>query len=70
MNKAALRAEMAKHCDTQERLAEALDIQVSGVSARINGHIDFRASEISTIVKRYGLSPQETMYIFFDEAAS
>ena len=70
MNKAGIRSEMAKHNDTLERLAEALDMQVSGLSARINGHIDFRAGEICAIVRRYDLSPQATMDIFFDEVAS
>ena len=66
MDKAAMRSTMAKHSDTQEKLAEALNMQVSGLSARINGHIDFRAGEISKIVKRYDLSSQETMEIFFN----
>lgn len=61
-----MRSTMAKHSDTQEKLAEALNMQVSGLSARINGHIDFRAGEISKIVKRYALSSQETMEIFFN----
>lgn len=66
MDKAAMRSTMAKHSDTQEKLAEALNMQISGLSARINGHIDFRAGEISKIVKRYDLSSQETMEIFFN----
>jgi plasmid maintenance system antidote protein VapI len=61
---------MAKHSDTQEKLAEALSMQVSGINARINGKIEFRASEISKIVKRYGLTPDETTEIFFTVEAS
>ena len=70
MNKAAMKSTMAKHSDTQEQLAEALNMQTSGLNARINGHVDFRASEIVLIIKRYGLSSQETMEIFFDDVAS
>lgn len=70
MNKAAMRSVMARNEDTQERLAEALDLQTSGLNARINGRIDFRAGEICRIIRRYKLSPEETMEIFFDEEAS
>ena len=70
MDKALMRSVMAKNNDNQEKLAEALILPVSGVNARINGKIDFRASEISKIVKRYSLSPQETTDIFFTESAS
>ena len=70
MNKAAMRSVMAKHSDTQQALAEALELPVSGLNARINGHIDFRAGEIIKIIQRYGLSDQETMEIFFETMAS
>jgi len=70
MNKAAMKSAMAKHSDTQEMLSEALDMTISCLNARINGHVDFRASEIVRIIKRYNLSPEETKEIFFDEEAS
>ena len=70
MDKTAMRATMVKHGDTYERLAEALDLPVSALSHRINGQIEFRASEICKVVRRYRLSPQETMDIFFEEVAS
>jgi plasmid maintenance system antidote protein VapI len=70
MNKTAMKITMTKHHDTQEMLAEALDMQISGLNARINGKIDFRAGEIIKIVKRYNLSPEETTAIFFEEEAS
>lgn len=70
MDKAAMKAAIAKNSDTQERLAEALKLNISGLNARINGKIDFRAGEISKIVSRYRLSPQETMEIFFNVEAS
>lgn len=70
MNSNEMKATMKRNGDTMEKLAETLDLQISGVSGRINGHIDFRASEISKIVRRYNLSPEETSHIFFDESAS
>ena len=70
MNKAELRIEMLKHDDNQERLAEALNLQVSGLNGRINGKIEFRAREISKIIRRYKLTPQRAMDIFFEEVAS
>ncbi len=70
MNKAAMRSVMARNEDTQEKLAEALYLQTSGLNARINGRIDFRAGEISRIIRRYKLSPEEAMEIFFDVTAS
>lgn len=70
MNSREMKAEMKRNDDTQEKLAEALGIQVSGVSARINGRIDFRAREIGVIRKRYNLSDERTGVIFFTDAAS
>jgi plasmid maintenance system antidote protein VapI len=70
MNSNEMKATMKRNSDTLERLAEALGLHVSGVSERVNGRIDFRASEISKIVRRYNLSPEETTHIFVEESAS
>jgi len=70
MNSNELKAAMARHNDTQEKLAEFLGLQTSGVSARISGKIDFRRSEINKIRERYNLSDQETINIFFNEKVS
>ena len=70
MNSSEMKAAMKRNDDTQQGLAEALNLQISGVSARINGKIDFRASEIVKIIKRYDLSPEETARIFFSTNAS
>ena len=70
MNSSGLKAAMAKHRDTQKALAEALGMQTSGLNMRINGKIEFRRSEISAIRQRYGLSPEETVEIFFDNEVS
>ncbi len=70
MNSNEMKAAMKRNGDTQEKLAEALGLHISGICGRVNGHIDFRASEIGKIVKRYNLSPEETERIFFEGDAS
>ena len=70
MNKALMKAVIAKNNDTQEALAHALNLPQSAVSNRINGKIDFRVSEITRIRKRYNLTAKETVDIFFDSAVS
>ena len=70
MNKALMKAVIAKNNDTQEALAHALNLPQSAVSNRINGKIDFRVSEITRILKRYKLTAKETVDIFFDSAVS
>ena len=65
MNSNELKAEMKRNNDTYEKLAEALDLQVSGGSERVNGKVEFRRSEINIIRKRYRLSPEDTIRIFF-----
>ena len=70
MNSSEMKAVMAKHNDTQEKLAEFLGLQTSGISLRINGKIEFRRSEINAIRKRYDLTDQETISIFFDDEVS
>lgn len=70
MNSCELKGAMARNNDTQEKLAEALDLPVSGLNARINGKIEFRRSEINAIRRRYKLSPQETITIFFEDEVS
>ena len=70
MNSLEMKVAMKKNEDTQEKLAEALGLQISGINARINGKTDFRASEISKIRKRYNLTPEEVCKIFFSQEAS
>ena len=70
MNSNELKAAMKRNGDTQAKLARFLGLQTSGVNARINGDIEFRASEISKIMKRYNLSLKETNLIFFTKQAS
>jgi len=70
MNPNELKAEMKRNDDTQEKLAEALDLSLSGVNDRINGRVEFRRSEINIIRQRYSLSPEDTIRIFFADEVS
>ena len=70
MNSLEMKVAMKRNEDTQEQLAEALGLQVSGINARINGHIDFRISEVEKIRRRYNLSDAELINIFFTTKVS
>ena len=65
MNSLEMKVAMKRNKDTLEKLAEVLGLQISGVCARVNGHIEFRANEMNIIRKRYNLSPEEIIKIFF-----
>lgn len=64
-DKNELRAAMARFGDKQEDLAKVLGLSSSGISAKINGTIDFRRNEIEMVILRYKLSPDEIRRIFF-----
>ena len=64
MNKQELKAEMARHDDRQEDLAEALGMTPATLSARMNGAVEFKPSEIEAIGLRYGLYAERICAIF------
>lgn len=66
VNSNLLRSKMVLFNDTNETLAEALNISRQTMSAKINGKVDFKQSEIKTIVERYNLTPEETEQTFFN----
>ena len=70
MNSRLLKATIVKNGDTQEKLAEAMGLQTSGLNMRINGHTEFRRNEINFIKNRYGLTSDEIDSIFFTELVS
>lgn len=70
MNPNELKAVMKRNEDTQEKLADALCLAVSGVNNRINGRVEFRRSEINIIRQRYNLSAEDTVRIFFEDEMS
>lgn len=70
MNTCEMKAIMKRNDDTQEKLAEFMNMEVSSINSRINGKIEFRASEIVKIKKRYNMSLEEIDKIFFNDKAS
>lgn len=70
MNSNLLKSIITKNGDTQAKLAEAMGLQISALSQRINGHIEFRRNEIRFIKQRYNLSSEEIDNIFFEELVS
>lgn len=66
MNKNLFRSIMVLHNDTNKTLAEFLGISEKSVSDKINERgTEFKQSEISAIKKRYNLSDEKTIAIFF-----
>ena len=70
MNKTLFNIYMIKNHETQKTLAEAMGIAQSALSDRINGKTDFRQNEINFIRRRWDLSDQEVVDIFFTEEVS
>lgn len=66
MNKRLLRSIMVSHGDTNKDLAEWLGVSEQSVSAKINENgSEFKQGEIAKIQKRYNLSPEQVINIFF-----
>ena len=65
MNKKELRAFMARYGDTGETLSEALGIASGTLSGKLNGWRDFTQTEIAIIIRRYLLTPEDVIRIFF-----
>jgi len=70
MNMNLLRSFMSKHGDNQKALADAIGLPQPSLSSRMNGHTDFRQTEMEAIRKRYGLSAEDMQAIFFAMAVS
>ena len=70
MNTTTFRIYMIKNHENQTKLADDMGIAQSALSYRINGKIEWRESEINFFRKRWKLSDQETVDIFFTEEVS
>lgn len=64
--KAKLKAVLERYGQTQNDLAELLNITYQSVSIKLNGKSDFTQSEIFKIIHHYNLTPDEVMDIFFN----
>lgn len=67
MDTALIKYHMAKYGDSLQTLADALGIHKTTLSGKINGRDEFKQGEINIIVARYGLSPADTMKVFFND---
>ena len=65
MNLNLLKYHMLENDDTIESLAEDLKLHYNTVSLKLNGKREFTQQEISLISKRYNLSADEVVKIFF-----
>ena len=65
MNKNELKAEMLRHGDTNETLAEALGISKASISKKLNAKKDFKQTEIRIVKERYNLTGEDLIRIFF-----
>lgn len=67
MNIGELKAELKRHADTQEALAEAVNLSKTRLNAKINSvnGAEFTRDEIQIIKDRYDLSPERVDEIFF-----
>lgn len=72
MNKRKLNAVMQLCGESQQDLAEFLQISLSRLNAKINEYrgAQFRQNEIAAIQEHYGLSAEEVNEIFFVDKVS
>ena len=70
MNKQKCVGIMYENGDNQGKLAEAMDISLSRLNAKINGSGEFSQSEIQFIKDRYDLDADKVDEIFFTPPVS
>lgn len=72
MNERKLKAVMQLHGESQQDLAQYLQMSLSRLNAKINEYrgAQFRQNEIAAIQEHYGLSAEGVNEIFFARTAS
>lgn len=71
INTLQLKARLVLHGDTQKKLAKAMGISLSRLNQKLNQKgASFNKSEIEFLVRRYNLTGDEIMKIFFAEEVS
>ena len=67
MNAKLFRSLMVLHDDTNKSLADYLGISEKSVNDKINERgTEFKQSEISAIIKRYSLTEEQVLNVFFN----
>lgn len=68
MNKNKLKAKMMEHGDSCNELAKYLGIHRSCLSAKMNRYrgAEFTQSEIDAMIKRYNMTNEDVVAIFFE----
>ena len=66
LNKRMLKSIMVANGDTSKDMCEYLHISTASVSLKMNGHSPFSLKEISALVQRYDLTPEQVYAIFFE----
>lgn len=61
-----LRAILEQFGQTQNDLAELLNLTYQSISIKLNGHKDFTQTEIYKIIMFYSLTPEQVVDIFFN----
>lgn len=67
MNKRAFRACMVYNGDNRDTLATALEVGKTTISNKLRGATDFKLNEICILRKRWNLTNEKLLEIFFDE---
>ena len=68
MNRKLLKAKMKEYGESGRDLADALGIVRQTLSCKLTGNRgDFTLSEVVAIKKRYDLTDEETIAIFFED---
>lgn len=70
MNIANLKAEIARKNLSVPQLAKLINMDKKTMYSRINGHTDFKQSEVALISKVLELNQDEIMSIFFADMVS
>lgn len=70
VSKPELKAVMTLYGDRQEDLAAAMKVSPTTLSAKINGDVEFKGSEIEFIAVRYMLNAEDLRRIFFTQTVA
>jgi len=70
MNKNLLRSKMIAVNEGMKDLAKLLNVSITSVSYRLNGHTEFTRTDIMKIKEHYHLTPEDIDLIFFNEKVS